>query len=494
MGATTHGPYAVPGLILSVIPTGLADGLMATLVTATMSHLTGVVCGLALVMLLAFNASGRHILQAIGFAIIATPILICSFLMTSTLGASALLPAAMGMLPSLALTLLIGADSVLSAQRNAPLALVRQTRRPAILFWTCYTPHVLIGALTALVLSFPATLLYVTFGELVSGSSSPSMGRLMVGTIPSGRLGQLSVLALCLCVMGGAIWGSYGAFRLLVIRRLRISDQDIEDQGAISSSSTLSSVFVPLTAITIVLLALIVGSRLVGDQLLVRSPEVALAALGSDYVSLYDIASMTFSLLSKAIIAALLATLIGYALTVTLPHVLIPLRIALLGSALVVQIVPIIIIAAILWMALPELPARDLLVATLSGLYPAFQIMRERQATIPNALSDLMATRGTCLLRSQWLVRGPWALSAVPTAILATVPFSVNALIASDYILRGDGLGHWLYAINARGEVTMVQGMFLVILVCSLLSSSLLISMKRIVDKNMAGPSRLLPT
>lgn len=481
-------------LILRLVPDGLVDGLQFTLTTAAMSHLAGAACGLVLVVLLAFTAAGRHILQAIGFAIIATPILISSYLVTNALGASTLVPAAMGVLPSFALTLLIGADSALFAQRSAPPTLLGRVRRPVVLLQTLYAPYIFVGALTALLMSFPATLLYATIGEMVSGSSSPSLGRLIVGTLPSGRIGQLTVLALCLCIMGGAIWWFYGVGRQMAISLLRISDQDIEERGLITPRTALNSVLVPITAIALVLLALAVGSRLVGDQLLIRSPEVALAALGSDYVSLGEIVGMTASLLGKAVISALLAAMIGYALTITLPRVLMPLRIGLLGSALIVQVVPIVLIAAILWLALPELPSRDLLIATLSGLYPAFQIMRERQATIPNALSDLMATRGARLLRSQWLVRGPWALSEVPTVILATVPFSVNALIASDYVLRADGLGRWLYAVNARGEATMIQGMFIVILVCSLMSSSLLIAMKRIVDRKMDYPTLAGPT
>ena len=472
-------------LIISLMPVGLADGLLATLSVAIISHLTGAACGLLLLLVLAFTSVGRHILQAIGFAVIATPILILSYLITSSLGANTLVPFAMGALPSFSLTLLIGADSAQAAQQAAPPMLVRNVQRPATMMWTLYVPYLFIGVLTALLMSFPATLLYTTIGESVSGSSSASMGRLILGTLPSGHIGQLMVLALCLCITGGAIWWIYGACRRWTIKQLRITDQDLNDQKPQSSRSARNSAFVPMTAIVLVLLALFIGSRLGGNQLMIRSPEIALSVLGSDYVSVLEISSMTFALLGKAAISALVATMIGYVLTVPLPKAFVLLGYSLLGSALVVQIVPIFIIAAILWLALPDLPCRDLLVATLSGLYPAFQIMRERQATIPIALSDLIATRGASLLRSQWLVRGPWALSVVPTAILTTVPFSLNALIISDYVLRAEGLGRWLYMINARGEVTMIQGMFIVILVCSLVSTSLLIAMKRMIDRKM---------
>lgn len=467
------------------VPVGLADGLQATLVTAVTSHLIGAACGLILVLAMAFTAAGRHILQAIGFALIATPVLIASFLITNAIGASEWVPNALGTLPSFALALLIGASSALVAQDSAGPILRRHSRRPTVLIWSVHAPYVLVGALTALLLSFPATLLYTTIGEMVSGASSPSLGRLLLGTLPSGRIGQLMVLALCQFITGIVIWKAYAASRRVAIKLLRIGDQDIEERGMLAATRTLESVLVPMTAIALVLIALFLGSRLGASQLMIRSPEAALASLGSDYITLREIAGMTASMLGKAFMSVLIAAVIGYVLTITLPRTITPLRHCLLGSALMVQIVPIVVIAAILWLLLPNLPSRDLVVATLSCLYPAYQIMHERQATIPKALSDMMRTHGANQLRSQWFVRGPWAVFALPTVILATVPFAVNALIASDYILRANGLGRWLYVINARGEATMIQGMFIVILVCSLVPTSLLLILKRIIDRKM---------
>lgn len=468
------------------VPVGLVEGLLTTLGTAMTSHLVGALGGLVLLLPLASVRPGRHLLQAIGFAILATPILIASLLITNALGAGGAVPAAMGMLPSFAITLVIGADAATSAERSVPAGLARHESRPLQLLQTLYAPFLLVGTLTALLLSFPATLLYTTIGDMVSGASDPSLGRLILGTLPSGRIDHLTVLAICLCVAGGFIWWLYGVGRLIAISSLRMGELDIEDRWHSTPESALQSSLVPLTAIAVVLLSLAVGSRILGDHLLIRSPEVSLAALGSDYVTFSELIGLTIDMLGKAVLAALLAALAGYTLTAVLPSVLVPLRLALLGSAFVVQIVPIVMLAAILWLTLPDLPNRDLLVATLSSVYPAFQIFRERQSTIPVGLLDLMTTRSVGALRGQWFVRMPWSMSAVPTVVLATVPVAVNALIASDYALRSDGLGRWLHAINARGEVTMVQGIFVVILVCSLVSASILIGVKRVVDRTMS--------
>ena len=322
---------------------------------------------------------------------------------------------------------------------------------------------------------------------MISDPGAASLGRFIVGTLPRGQLQQLGVVAFSLFALGGIVWIGLSWSRMGLLSKLRFADREPDEFGISTTSSNWEPAIIPLTSILLILGVLTIGSRAFGDGVFIRSPEVALAAIGTDYVSVFEVVQMTLGLFGKAVVASLFAAFLGYVLAMTLPKSLLPLQLGMLGSAFAVQIIPIVVIAALLWIVAPDLLYRDIVVATLSGLYPAFQLMQERRAQIPVMVREFLLVRSFNRSRGEFIVYIPWAIAAIPTVVLAVAPFAVNAVLASEYILMGDGIGRWLYAINARGETTMVYGFFLLITSCSLFAVSLLIMARQFTERRVAG-------
>lgn len=456
----------------------LADLWLATVGTlrsVLVGYPLGTLLGALCATLIGFSSIGRHIARSVGFAILATPLLLVSYLLQSILGPTDSLPLVMAFLPAFALSLHISSNAAWRAGSTTPvLARIRTPRRWSLLL-NVYGPHIASGVLASALISFPVALLYATIGDTASGSTSPSLGRLIVGSLPRGDIKGLAGIAGVIFTIGILIWLLLRLASKIADRAFGIEHLETEYLTELSSSERLSLALAPFTGIVMVLTFFALGSVVFPEHLMIRSPSASLGSLGSDYVELGDIAVRVLSTLASALFAALVSTILGYLISASLPTLLKPLQVGLAMSAMFVQIVPITIIASLLWLLAPTLDKRDLLVAVLSGLYPAYVIMRDRQRTMPAELLDSLRLHAASLFRRHYFVFIPWAAYAVPASLLATVPFTVNAIIVSGAVLRGEGtLGQLIYSVNARGEATMIQGLSLLIISIVLLTTGIL--------------------
>lgn len=456
-----------------------------TLKSVLIGYPLGILFGVATAALLGYSALGRHVTRALGFAILALPTLLASYLVQTMIGPIGELSSLMAFIPSFALTLLITSGAAWKASSATPiLTKLRPARRRGLLF-KIYSPHIISGALTSAVISFPASLLYATIGDTASGSSDPSLGRVIVGSIPRGDIEILAGIAFTVFVFGLLIWLLLGLASTITDKVFCIESLDIESRSELTNSERRSLELAPLTGLVLVAAFFALGSIVLPKYLLIRSPITSLQSLGSDYLMLSEIAILVISTLVSALCAALASTVCGYFISTSLPALLKPIQAGFVLSAIFVQIVPITIIASLLWLLAPTLERRDWLVAVLSGLYPAYVVMRDRQRTMPADLLELLRLRRTGFFYQHYLVFAPWAAYALPTALLATVPFTVNALIVSGAVLQGDGtLGQLIYSVNARGEVTLIQGLSLIIISTVLLTTGVLTYLQRLVDNS----------
>jgi ABC-type nitrate/sulfonate/bicarbonate transport system permease component len=448
---------------------------IGTLKSVFIGYPLGTLSGAVCATLLGFTAVGRHISRAVGFAILATPLLLASYLLQSILGPTDMLPSVMAFLPSFALSLHISSNAAWKATATTPVLARLSTFRRLPLLWTVHGPHILSGIIASALISFPVALLYTTIGDTASSSSEPSLGRIIVGSLPSGDVKGLTGIAATIFGIGIMIWLLLSLASRLADRVFGVEHLESEQLSDFPDSERKSLALAPFTGIGLVAAFFAIGSVTFPEHLLIRSPITSLATLGSDYVELGDIAIRVTSTIASAIGAAIVSTMLGYLISTSLPVLLKPFQVGLVMSAIFVQIVPITVIASLLWLLAPALDQRDWLVAVLSGLYPAYVIMRERQRTLPVEILDLVRLRGTGAVRKHYYLFVPWAAYALPACLLATVPFTVNALVVCGAVLRGEGtLGQLIYSVNARGEATMIQGLSLLIISIVLLTTGLL--------------------